>query len=183
MLLSSICQIGPQVAVLSDAARENGLGSSLVERLFGHYKDLGKQKTNSTTLLTNYRSHPSILTLTSSLLYECTLLSRSNSRAHPKAHPKAPYPIEFLCTSLDQDARKFRNLPAKNELEAEMLVARALDFIKTWPLPQDGARPTIGLLASTRQQVRRLVVNERLYSYHTICLLHPHRCPVYDRYS
>ena len=135
------------MAVLNEVARENGLGTSLIERLFNHYKKLHASKTHVTTLLTNYRSHPSILMLASSLLYECTLLSRSDSRTYPKY----PFPIVFACTSLKQEG--FGNLPAVNEREAELLIAKLLEFIKEIP-DCNQTKPTIGLLASTRKQVR-----------------------------
>lgn len=140
-------QIGPQVVVLSDAARSNGLGTSVIERLHVHYKAHKKPlKSHETTLLTNYRSHPSILMLASSLLYECTLLSRS----HSEAHPKAPFPLVFLCTSLQEPTH---SQLVKDEAEAELIIVKMLEFIKSWPRDPDDTKPTIGLLASTRQQV------------------------------
>ena len=141
-------QVGPKVAVLSDIARENGLGDSILERLFTRYKTFKKASTShAATLLTNYRCHPSILMLASSLFYECTLLSRSKSRAHPKA----PFPLVFACTSFSQEG--FSNLPAENEREAEMIVRKMLEFVKEWPQKREEENPRIGLLASSRQQV------------------------------
>lgn len=87
--------------------------------------------------------------LASSLFYQCTLLSRSNS----KAHPKAPYPVVFACTSLDCGEEHYRNLPAVNEKEAELLVTEMLEFVREWPVEGDQPKPTVGLLASTRKQV------------------------------
>ena len=146
-------QVGPQVAVYSQLARENGLGTSLLERLFTYYKSKRFQKaatTHAATLLTNYRCHPSILMLASSLFYECTLLSRSKSRAHPKA----PFPLVFDCTSFSQEG--FSKLPAENKREAEMLVRKMLELLKDWP-GLNQASPPVGLLASSRQQVRNEV--------------------------
>ena len=140
--------MGPKVTVLSDMARENGLGDSILERLFTHYKALKKATTSHVaTLLTNYRCHPSILMLASSLFYECTLLSRSTSRTHPKA----PFPLVFTCTSLSQDG--FCNLPAENEREATMLVRKMLEFVRDWPIQPNQPTPVVGLLASTKRQV------------------------------
>ena len=133
--------------VLSNKARENGLGTSLIERLAKLYDEIGGTKTHVGTLLTNYRSHPSILMLASSLLYEGTLLSRSDS----KPHPKAPYPILFACTSLHQDG--FADLPAQNESEAQVVVKKMLEYIKEWPRDRSDEKPLIGLLATTKQQV------------------------------
>ena len=106
-------------------------------------------QTHTATLLTNYRCHPSILTLASSLLYEGALLSRSDS----KTHPKAPFPLVFACSSLDHETRSFRDLPLANEMEAEMLVLKMLEFIREWPIENLPKGLSIGLLASTRQQV------------------------------
>ena len=140
-------QVGPQVRVLSERARENGLGESLLERLFSHYKAIkhaSMTETHTSSLLTNYRCHPSILMLASSLFYECTLLSQ-NKR---EAHPKAPYPLVFVCTSVRQDG--FSNCSPENEEEAQLLITKMIEYIQTWH-----STPTepIGLLASTKQQV------------------------------
>ena len=135
--------MGPQVRVLSEKARNNGLGESLIERIYSCYKATNDSLTSS-TLLTNYRCHPSILMLASSLFYECTLISESRR----EAHPKAPYPLMFACTSLKQG--NFRNCQPENEEEAKLLITKMLEYIQSWPTP-----PTepIGLLASTKQQV------------------------------
>ena len=136
--------MGPQVRVLSEKARNNGLGESLLERIYSCYKATDDSLISS-TLLTNYRCHPSILMLASSLFYECTLISESRR----EAHPNAPYPLMFACTSLNQG--NFRNCRPENEEEAKLLITKMLEYIQSWPTP-----PTepIGLLASTKQQVR-----------------------------
>ena len=141
-------QVGPKVAVLSDIARKNGLGDSILERLFTRYKTFKNAATShAATLLTNYRCHPSILMLASSLFYECTLLSCSKNMAHPKA----PFPLVFACTSFSQEG--FSNLPAENEREAKMLVRKMLEFMREWPTQPDQPKLVVGLLASTKQQV------------------------------
>ena len=135
------------MVVLSKAARENGFGTSLIERLFLHYKKHRVDEKFVSTLLANYRSHPSILMLASTLLYKCRLLSRSTS----EAHPLAPYPVIFACSSLQQD--EFRNRPAVNEDEAKIVVKKALEFIESWPSNQSGEKPVVGLLATSHHQV------------------------------
>lgn len=149
-------QVGPKVRVLSDTARENGLGESILERLYSHYKakrHLSLVKTHTSTLLTNYRCHPSILMLASSLFYECTLLSKTKRQTHPKA----PYPLVFACTSVSQNG--YRDCRPENEEEAKLLIDKLVEFIRTWPKPNKEQRPNppkeqIGVLASTKQQVR-----------------------------
>ena len=127
-------------------ARDNGLGTSLLERIFALYDGTRFKDGHVATLLTNYRCHPSILMLPSSLFYECTLLSRSDA----KAFPEMPFPLVFECSSLRQDT--IANLQAENKAEAEILVNRVIDFI----LKDHNKQLYIGLLASTRQQVSSL---------------------------
>lgn len=126
-------------------AREKGLGTSLLERLFSLYKGTRAERSHVSTLLTNYRCHPSILMLASSLFYECTLLSRSDS----KALPAAPFPIVFECSSV---SRSFANKTPEFVDEARDLVSRMMDFIlNDWPRSEK--QTSVGLLASTRKQV------------------------------
>ena len=127
-------------------AREEGLGTSLLERVFSVYKGTKAERSHVSTLLTNYRCHPSILMLASSLFYECTLLSRSDS----KSLPGASFPIVFECSSVSQE--NFANAPAEDKQEGAILVSRMLDFIQNdWPKSEK--QTSVGLLASTRKQV------------------------------
>ena len=145
-------QVGPQVRIFSERARKYGLGESLLERLYSHYNatySASMTKTHTSSLLTNYRCHASILMLASSLFYECTLLSQ-NKR---EAHPKAPYPLVFLCTSVRQD--DFSNCPPENEEEAKLLITKMIEFIQTW---HSAPTEPFGLLASTKQQVMNKLV-------------------------
>ena len=146
-IYNNMPQSGPRVAVLSQLAQEKELGDSLLERLFKHYKSTQPNsaiQTHTASLLTNYRCHPSILTFTSSLFYEHTLLSRSQSQTHPFA----PYPLVFTCSSI---TKKSMSLPAEDKNEAEVLVEKLLTFVREWPITN--YKPRVGLLASTRKQV------------------------------
>ena len=145
-----IIQVGPKVRVFSEKARDNGLGESILERLFSYYKAerrLSLVKTHTSTLLTNYRCHPSILMLASSLFYECTLLSQTKR----ETHPKAPYPLVFACTSVSQNG--YSDCHPENEEEAKLLIDKVVEFIRTWPNPSK-EQIQFGVLASTKQQVR-----------------------------
>ena len=69
-------QVGPQTSVLGQNARANGFTQSLVARLHKWYKrkDLKKAaEPYQAVMLTNHRSHPSILCLPNSLFYDCSL--------------------------------------------------------------------------------------------------------------
>lgn len=150
-----ILQVGPKVAVYNKTAQEEGLGTSLLERLFSVYKGTKAEHSHVSTLLTNYRCHPSILMLASSLFYECTLLSRSNS----KALPLSPFPVVFECSSISEG--NFANLPAEDRREGLILVNRMLDYIQSdWPKSEK--QTSVGLLASTRKQVS--------YMYMYVCV-------------
>ena len=135
--------------MLSRLAQDNELGDSLLERLFTYYKTVhpisASLKNHTASLLTNYRCHSSILTLTSSLFYQHTLLSRSSSQTHPLA----PYPLVFTCSCIEQ--KSLKNLPAENPNEAKVLVQNMHTYINKWPTSKE--RPTVGLFASTREQV------------------------------
>ena len=87
--------------------------------------------------------------LASSLFYECTLLSQTKR----ETHPKAPYPLVFACTSESMKQDNFGNRHPDNKEEAELLIAKLIEFIKTWPAT---LKEQIGVLASTKQQVRDL---------------------------
>ena len=142
--------------MLNDVARGSGLGESLLERLLSlytvtrEYRDSDNKLLNfhRHSLLTNYRCHPSILMLASSLFYECTLLGRSES----KVHPKAPFPLVFECSSIKQGSYKVSS--ADNRREAEILVRKALEFVTTWPQVRSRVKPRIAILAGSGRQVR-----------------------------
>ena len=135
------------MTVLSEEAQKQDLGFPLLERLFNLYKSKESGlclKNHTASLLTNYRCHSSILTFTSSLFYQHTLLSRSSS----ETHPLAPYPLVFTCTSTDKNTK---NLPAEERHEARVLVDKVEQFVSHWP--QSTTKPTVGVLASSRKQV------------------------------
>ena len=128
---------------------KGGLGESLLMRLCSHYNAIGITDTHSATLLTNYRCHASIVTLSSSLYYEHTLLPRSKN----STHPRAPYPLVFIATSLEEKDI-FSDVPAQDYKEVDVLLNEVLLFLKSWPSNwQFRKYPTIGILASTKKQV------------------------------
>lgn len=106
-----------------------GLATSLLERLYSAYKRL-RQESYISTLVTNYRSHPKIFELPSALFYETPLICPPD-RDLPPLHPKYPYPLVFLCSSVDDELTEvYDNI---NEFEAEILLEEVNKFAKSWP--------------------------------------------------
>ena len=100
-----------------------------MERLHKHYETLGGvSQQHSISLLTNYRCHSGILTLPSSLFYGSTLQCRVPEES---AHPDAPYPLVFVCSSLDASVQWIKN--DTNEAEARLLLQQVSKFVKNWP--------------------------------------------------
>ena len=149
----------------------NGLGVSILKRLYECYQGTELVKTHSFTLLTNYRCHPTILTLSSSLFYEHTLLSRSTS----KPHPLAPYPLVFACTSFEDHG--LESLPGVDEQEANLIVNKVLEFYDHWMNHWEelqiaaGRVLSIGVLASTKDQVSVHCIQVCYVKQHTFCIL------------
>ena len=85
--------------VLGDIAHNNGLGLSLLQRLYyqyhGHFFEESKEST--VLLKINHRSHCDLLALLSKLFY--------NSELHPSdsvvpLHSTESYPLKFICSSV-----------------------------------------------------------------------------------
>ena len=70
-------QVGPQVSVLGQKARKNGLADSIVTRLHNHYQRKELKTVASkfqAVMLANHRCHASILCLPSSAFYDCNVV-------------------------------------------------------------------------------------------------------------
>ncbi len=132
-----------------------GLATSLLERLHSSYKGL-RQESYISTLVTNYRSHPDIFELPSSLFYETPLISPLD-RDPPSLHPLYPYPLVFVCSNKDVElvTQVDKNL---NEIEANILLDEVNKFsmARSWPTaswgPQDMSQTCI--MSPSRSQVR-----------------------------
>ena len=121
--------MGPRLLVLGDEAQENGLGLSLLERLHKRYETLGRvAQQHTVALLTNYRCHSGILLLPSSLFYGSTLQCRV---PEDSAHPDAPYPLVFVCSSLDASVQSVNK--DTDESEARVLLQQVSRFVTNWP--------------------------------------------------
>lgn len=137
--------------VLDDMAQKNGLGESIIERLLELYETKIHNKSirnkSRYSLLANYRCHPSILMLASSLFYDCTLRSCSRS----KAHPHTPYPIVFQCSWLEEHVAAVST--AVNEEEAKLVLTKAMELVTTWPQTESGEKPIVAIMAGSDAQV------------------------------
>ena len=106
--------------------RECGLSVSLLQRLHRHYHKYGKAC--SFSLLQNYRSHSGLLMLPSSLFYRSTLQCNVPDS---NAHPLAPFPLVFVCSSIDSTPSA--NAMDTDEEEAKILVDEVDKYVKSWP--------------------------------------------------
>ena len=115
--------------VLGEVAQEYGLATSLIERLHAHYNSdemHSVTKDYNVSLLTNYRCHSAILMLPSSLFYGSTL----QCRAEQMPHPSAPFPIQFVCSSI----RKItNNMQGRDDDEAKILLEQVANYVSSWP--------------------------------------------------
>ena len=158
--VTSHVQVGPRLLVLGNEPQQNGLGTSLLERLHKHYETLGEMsQQHSISLLTNYRCHSGILTLPSSLFYGSTLQCRVPDES---AHPDAPYPLVFVCSSLDASIQSIRN--DTNEIEARHLLQQVSKFIANWPRAWGNVdRSQICIMTPSANQVQCCDMVESFY--------------------
>ena len=114
--------------VLGVEARRNGLSTSLLERLHNNFS-ADEQKSCVFSLLQNYRSHSGLLMLPSALFYKSTLQCNVPDA---KAHPLAPFPLVFVCSSIEDTDTA--NAIGTDEKEAETLVKSVKKYIyNSWP--------------------------------------------------
>lgn len=115
--------------VLGDEAQENGLAVSLLERLHRLYGKLGEAAADHcATLVTNYRCHGDILRLAEKLFYDLPL----QCKVPPSmAHPAAQYPLQFCCSSIDDEIQIIDS--TINECEATVILDLIAEFAKQWP--------------------------------------------------
>ena len=94
-----------------------------------------------------------ILRLPSNLFYDCSLLTRSE-QSDP--HPKAPYPLVFVCSSLNKHDTC---LSGSSESEAKIVVKYTEELLQEWPHGWGRFRPQdICIMTQNNQQVRMKVL-------------------------
>ena len=141
--------------VLGKEAWANGLGTSLFKRLYERYKEIGPQATSHISVLTtSYRCHYEILSLSLRILYNPGL---QPCVSQPPTHPLAPYPLMFVCSSLDSAPHGVGE--DTNEGEASILMHQVARFVDPWP-EEWGERDmaTICIVVSSRRQVRGHII-------------------------
>jgi serine/threonine protein kinase len=144
-------QVGPAMLVLGEEPQKYGLSVSLLERLYDLYQELGDvAKPYCAHLSTNFRCHSAILNLARQVAYKTTLRCNVPDLS---AHPDAPFPLLFVCTSLDHNVKETKDSLSKVEVNAALNEASRI-FMK-WPDSTWGKRDLreICFLSPCRGQV------------------------------
>ena len=142
-------QVGPSILVLGDVAREYGLKYSILERLHERYTSpelYECSELHRMTLLTNYRCHHALLSLSSYLFYESALLTKA--KASMFTHPRAGS-LSFICSSLNNEVKMVKE--SSNELEVTLILDEVLKYIKSMP---ECSIENICVMATTANQVQ-----------------------------
>ena len=122
--------------VLGEEPQRYGLSISLLERLYDHYQELGDvAKPYCAHLTTNFRCHSAIIELARQVAYKTPLDCKV---ADHTAHPDAPFPLRFVCTSLDQNVKETKD--SKCEVEVNAALKEASHFFMPWPVNNWGER-------------------------------------------
>lgn len=140
--------------VLGDKARKNGLATSLLERLHKLYNDFGEVTKNyHATLVTNYRCHEKIFQLSGNLFYE-TLLKLPANKKSPPTHPKFPFPLVFICSSVDEVVTKVDD--NTNQSEITVILNTLQEIVRPWPV--EWGKQDLGqicIMSPSRSQVSK----------------------------
>ena len=122
--------------VLGEEPQKYGLSISLLERLYDHYQELEDvAKPYCAHLTTNFRCLPAIVNLARQVAYKKPLTSDVSEHS---AHPDAPFPLLFVCTSLDRSVKETKDSRCKVEVDAAL--QEASRFFMKWPASIWGKR-------------------------------------------
>ncbi|ONK60474.1 uncharacterized protein A4U43_C08F18870 [Asparagus officinalis] len=153
VLAGDPCQLGP--VIYSRSAESYGLGKSYLERLFEceHYER--GDNNYVTKLLRNYRCHPAILELPSSLFYHSELIACKEDNDSFDYDcleiPNKSFPVYFIGIQ-GCDEREGNNPSWFNRTEASKVV----DIIMKLRRNSDLDEADIGIITPYRQQVLKL---------------------------
>ena len=151
--------------VLGEKAQSNGLGISLLERLYILYSEANVPC--SVKLINNYRCHQSILMLPSSLYYHSTLQCRVPDNT---AHSLAPFPLTFVCSDIEQGNKKTSGI---NEIEADVLLKEVQKYFAKWPRHWEGDSKKICIISPSPNQVSGIYI-VCVVSFMSLCLQRSH---------
>lgn len=160
--------MGPALLVLGKEAQQYGLNISLLERLWNVYQKLDPVTLSHqcVQLNVNYRAHKEIVKLASSLFYNSILTSVVPDSI---SHPDAPYPLLFVCSSLDDIVEQIERDTDENE--ARVVLDEAKRFVEKWPTKQWGPKDisSVCIITPTRHQVR--VFLSDIFMHHSMYFL------------
>ena len=160
--------------VLGDEAQRYGLGISLLERLHNHYRALGAVTNQYIAhLVTNYRCHSSILSLSERLFYRAPL----KCEVPPKStHPDAPFPLVFVCSSIDGSIQLVNE--SFNEDEALIALKEVAKYANRWPDDRWGSKDfsQTCFISPTRSQVGASSFLSWLASFYFCSTILDHSC-------
>lgn len=124
-----------------------------MERLYNAYdKFPNESQSLHSELSTNYRCHQGILMLPSHLFYDSTLLCRSKA----SAHHDAPYPLVFVCSSLE---KAITERGGTDNMEATCLVELVDKYVSNWPSSWgDKDDETVCIMSPSASQVCFLII-------------------------
>ena len=140
--------------VLGEDARKYGLATSLLERLLSIYQSehmLPEFKKMVSYLNHCHRCHQEILNLSARLFYKTELKIPEDEP--PINHPKFPYPLLFVCSSIDE---KEKIKSTRNAHEAEVILKNAELVAAKWSKRAWGGQYHLDMcvMSPTRSQVR-----------------------------
>lgn len=144
--------------VLGELPTKYGLSISILERLYNYYNSLGSTASSyCATLVTNFRSRKEILSLTGELFYETEL--NISDKLEPPPHPDYPYPLNFICSSVNEaETEVSTNI---NKMEAKIVADVVANIAKKWPSKLWGQRlipSTLCIMSPSRAQVRLIIM-------------------------
>ncbi len=118
--------------------------------------------TYSVTLLSNYRCHSGVLMLPSNLFYRSTLKC---CVPDSERHPDAPFPLVFVCSSLEED---IRNVEGVNEVEIAAVMDQVEHYFSVWPKQWDKEDKVCIMSPSANQVIFAILIHayilNKLYS-------------------
>ena len=109
--------MGPDLFVLGEFARDNGLGASLLHRLTRLYEAVPDATNHSMMLSVNYRSHVVLFQFSSRLFYDGIGLCTSTNVKSP---PNGQYPLKFICSDLKN---RIGELEPTNHCEVQVILS------------------------------------------------------------